>query len=185
MISLLLSLALAQPSPPTPPGGWNGPQPPRPPMESLMQVLEHRDELMQLVAEHDPQQHQRLVRLEQHDPQAFALALVRVAKQVERMRADPEALERFHALQEETARVKLLASGYAELSGAEQKRRRAEIEASATRIMEIKQAERRAHVDELRAKIEEIEADIEEREAHAKRLVDAFVDQLLTERVDL
>jgi Tfp pilus assembly protein FimV len=150
-----------------------------------MEVLDHRDELMELLEEHDPQQHQRMVRLEQLDPQAFALALVRVGKQVERLKADPAAQDRFRQLKEEEARVRALASGYAELSGADQKRRRAELEAAAERIMELKQAERRARVEELRRHIAEIEADIEARDADKKRLVDAFVDQLLTERVDL
>lgn len=185
MFVFLMGLALAQPSPPAPPGGWRGAEPPSPPAESIMEVLEHRDELMLLLEKHDPQQHARMARLEQRDPQAFALGLLRVAKQVERMRSDPAAAERFLQLQAESQRVKALVQGYHDLSGADQKRRRAEIEAAAARIMDLKQAERRARVEELRAKIVELEGDIDEREKQADKLVETFVDQLLTEKVDL
>lgn len=187
MLAMLLTFALAQPAPPAPP------RPPGPPAVApappapvdLMAVLEHRDELMALVAREDPDQAARLSRLEQHDPQAFALALVRIAHKVERLRDDPEALERHRALRAEEQRVQSLVAGFHDLSGADQKRRRAEIEAGVERIMALKQAERRARVDELRAKIEELEADIEGRDRDAKRIVSSYVEQLLTEPVDL
>jgi len=176
MIALLLAFALAQP-PGAPGHGGAG--------AHLEEVLSHRDELMQLLAEHDPHKHTRMERLERSDPQAFALALVRVARQVDRLRDDPEALKRFQELRAEEKRVRALAEGFHDLSGADQKRRRAELEAAAERIMALKQAERRSAVDELRAKIAEIEADIEQREKSKSQLVDAFVDQLLTQPVDL
>jgi len=181
MIALLLSFALAQPAPP---GGFQHVPPPDR-ADQLQEVLAHRDELMQLLAEHDPDKHRRMERLERTDPTAFALGLVRLARQVERLRNDPDALQRFQELQAEERRVRALADGYHELSGADQKRRRAELEAAAERIMVLKQAERRAAVEELRAKIEELEADIDAREKSKGQLVDAFVDQLLMERVDL
>jgi len=179
MITLLLGLALAQPAPP--PGG----PPPPARADRLEEVLAHRDELMELLADHDPDKHTRMLRLERADPQAFALALVRVARHVERLRSDPAALERFQKLRQEEERVRMLAQGFHELSGADKKRRRQELEAAAARILELKQAERRAAVEELRSKIAELEADIERREKEADELVDAFVDQVLMERVDL
>jgi cysteinyl-tRNA synthetase len=185
MVLLLLGLALAQPAPPRPPGGWRGHEPPATPMESFEAVLSHRDELMALLAENDPQQHERMLRLEERDPQAFAFGLMRVAKSAERMRNDPAAAERYRAMQDETTRLKALASDYQELSGADQKRRREELEGIAAKIMALKQAERRARVDELREKIAELEADINDREKQADQLVEQFVDQLLTERVGL
>lgn len=175
MIPLLAALAFAQPAPPPPP----------PAAAAFLDVLERRDELMALLRQHDPQQHDRMTRLEQRDPQAFALALLKVERTVDRLQDDPEAAERFRAIHEETERIKALAKGYPALTGADQRRRREELEASAKRILALKQQERRARVEELRAKIAEIEADIEARDRDADRLVDAYVEQLLAERVDL
>jgi Tfp pilus assembly protein FimV len=140
---------------------------------------------MAMLERHDPRKHARMERLETTDPQAFALGLLRVAKTFQRLQADPEAASRFQAMHEETERLEVLAAGFADLSGADQKRRRAELEASARRLMELKQAERRARVEELRSKIAELEADIEAREKEADQLVDAFVEQLLQSPVDL
>jgi signal transduction histidine kinase len=175
---LWLGLVLAQPAPPPIPG-------PPPPAHELADVLDHRDELMTLLERHDPRQHARMVRLEHTDPQAFALGLLRVAKMLERLRDDPEAAERFRQIREETERLETLARDFGQLSAADQKRRRAEMEAGARRLMELKQAERRARVEELRARIAELEADIEAREKDADKLVDTYVDQLLQAPVDL
>ncbi len=140
---------------------------------------------MAVLERHDPRKHAHMARLEVRDPQAFALGLLRVAKTVQRLQADPEAAERCQAMGEETKRLEALAAGFGELSGADQKRRRAEMEASARRLMDLKQAERRSRVDELRAKIAELEGEIGAREKEADKLVDAFVEQLLTSPVDL
>lgn len=173
---LWLGLALAQPASPIPPDAA-GP--------GLVEVLEHRDELMEVLAKHDPRRHAHMERLEHTDPQAFALGLLRLAKTVQRLQADPEAAERWKAMQQETQTLETLARGYDELSNADQKRRRGEMEAAARRLMELKQAERRARVEEMRAKIQELEADIEKREKDADKVVDRFVDQLLEAPVDL
>jgi len=150
-----------------------------------MEVLDHRDELMAHLERFDPRQYARMERLEQADPQAFALGLLRIAKMVERLEGDPEAAERFRRIREASQQLESLARGFHDLSKAEQKRRRGEMEATARRLMELKQAERRARVEELRARITELEADIDARERDADKLVEAYVDQLLDAPVDL
>ncbi len=81
-------------------------------------ALEDEEALLEIVAKHDPEQHERLLRLREVDRPAYLLALSRVAKVVERAKDDPEFRERRLSIQSKTQQVKELAREHRRLPAA-------------------------------------------------------------------
>jgi cysteinyl-tRNA synthetase len=142
-------------------------------------ALEDEEALLEIVAKHDPEQHERLLRLREVDRPAYLLALSRVAKVVERAKDDPEFRERRLSIQSKTQQVKELAREHRRLPAAEQPAARERIEQLVGELLDLKQQDRRARLDELRARLEQLQAEFDEREGDRQRRIDEHVDELL------
>ncbi len=159
----------------------------RPPHEARMveEVLAREDEILAAVAEHDPAMHARLVELKKLDHRAYVVTLVRVARRAERLRGDPRARERFEEIRTLEGEIRELARDFRQLPEEQQAARRAQMEALAPELFELKQAERRASLSELQRRIEGLSEEIEQREAQRETLIEDYLDQLTKERVGL
>ncbi|MEZ4238383.1 MAG: hypothetical protein R3F59_19975 [Myxococcota bacterium] len=174
MLTLLLTLLAARAEPPAPPDD-----------PVAAELLAREPALLQAVRDYDPAEYARILRLKEIDRAAYVAALFRVARAVDRARNDPDAAARRLAMRDKEQAIRQLARGWAALPPAEQATRRAALEAQTRELLAMKQAERRARLDELRARLEALEADIQQRDARADALVQEYVDQLLAEKVDL
>jgi hypothetical protein len=173
VIPLLLSLcgAAAQPTPP--------------PEAAVAQLMSREDELMTVIHNHDPQEHARMLRLREVDRGAYAAALFRVARVLERAAEDPAAAARWQAIREREEELRRLGRSYLALPADRRPELRARMEALAGELLELKQTERRARLEELRGRLDALNREIEAREAAREQLVREYVEQLLQERVDL
>ncbi|MEQ1508036.1 MAG: hypothetical protein ABMB14_37755 [Myxococcota bacterium] len=154
-----------------------------PPTGTLATGLMAREqELLDATRRTDPGYYEKLLRLRDTDRPAYLTALYKVAKLVDRAKTDPVFAERLRSIREHEDRLRTLAKGFSALSPADQRTRRAELEAVANELMDLKQAERRARLDELRARLADLEQEIDAREQDRKRIVDEYVDQLVEGR---
>jgi len=158
---------------------------PPPPPHVVAEVMSREAEILAGIAESDPDQHARLLQLKERDHQRYVMHLVRVARNVDRGRRDPAAAERMRAIEASTRELNELARGFDALSTQEQKARRAEMETKAAELFELKQEERRARVEEMRARIDGLSSEIDQREKDRDDIVEEYVDQLVTQPVDL
>ena len=151
----------------------------------IQRVLRRESELLQVVERYDRTMYQQLLTLRDNDREKYVAAMVRVARNVERARDDPEVMRRVVAIRSKTRQIDALVSGFSRLSEAEKRERRKEIEALAGELMDLKQEDRRARMRQMQERLDALRADIEQRDRDRKRIVEQFVDQLLQEPVDL
>ncbi|MEN0066609.1 MAG: hypothetical protein AAGA48_31035 [Myxococcota bacterium] len=129
----------------------------------------------------DPTQHQRLVRLKRRDPEQYRTVLRRIARRIERTASDPDALARAVEIRRINSEILALRDRYqATSSGDERVSLRAQMVKKALALMELKQVERRVRLQELQSKLDKLQAEVDQREANKDRLVDEYIDGLLS-----
>lgn len=153
--------------------------------EKMEKLRMHEGEILEKVQHLDPEAYERLMRLRERDEGMYWAQLGRMARMLHRASEDPESAERKEEMRDLGRRLRRLRKDYPELDKGEQKERRAEMIDVAGQLMDLKQAERRARIEEMRGKIAHMEAEIDEREQRRDELVEGFVDQMLSEPVDL
>jgi hypothetical protein len=153
--------------------------PPEVPPEFAARSARREAEMLDLVRQHDPAAYEELMRIREEDPGLYGFALQKAARTIRDARADPEAAERMRKVRELEARIDELAEGYADLSGSEKKKRRAEVEKIAGELFDLKQTARREQLEDVRAKLAELEKEIAERDANRKQVIERFVDERL------
>lgn len=151
----------------------------------LADVLRHEDELLRMVSRVDPKLHGQLLTLRETDRTAYVGALMKVARNVHRARRDPVFRERMQAMRRKTRELQEAARGFEDLSKANQRARRAELERLAGELMDLKQADRRARLEDMQTRLTTLQQEIDRREREREQIIEDFVDQLLRERVNL
>lgn len=180
LVLAVSGLAAADPGTPPPDPG------PDPVTQAQIQeVLSHEEAILAALATHAPDQHQQLLALKHSDRLSYLRELARIGRAVSRARQEPGALARALAIRGKTRELEALARDYRTLAEDRRPARRAEILRLAGEVMDLKQAERRARLAEMRARLEALQAEIDGRESQRDQIVEAYVDQLLDERVEL
>jgi len=137
--------------------------------------------LLAAVKDVDPLQYERLLRLKRRDPVAYHAVLRRIERRIARTSRDPEALARAVEMRSLNQQLLVLRDRYLTSSGDERVAIRAQMVTKALALLELKQAERRARLQELQSKLDKLQAEVDERETNKDRLVDEYVDGLLRE----
>lgn len=182
-LGLVLLLGLG-PLPPAPTAHADGPFLSEGP--TLAELLAREEELLARVRAVNPERHADLLRLKARDESAYAFALARVARMVDRAADGEAAHPELAAIRARFAELeRAYPDGLAGLPKKEQQQVRRTVTELAEQIFEIKQTERRRRLEEARAKLAELEAEISRRDAERDALIEAFVDQALRGRVDL
>ncbi len=152
---------------------------------NVAELLRRQDELLEAVGRYDPGLRDRLLGLRQTDRPAYVAALVRIARHLQRARRDPAFRARVQRMRELTSQMESLARGFPDVPERERAARRAQLEALAGELMDLKQADRRERLAALRAKLAGLQAEIERRDQDRDQIIEDFVDQLLQPPVDL
>lgn len=152
--------------------------------ESVLEHLRTREEdLLNRVRSFDPNRYDQLLSLKDRDPRAYAMALLRVARMVDRAPApqSPELREQLRQLEE----IKQGMGVVADLNAKQLKEARAKIQAIAERIFTIRQAQRREQIARLREALSDLEEDVKRRDREHDQLIERFVDEVVHGRADL
>lgn len=137
--------------------------------------------LLRAVERIDPDQHRRLQRLRDRDPELYQTMLRRIRSRLERRASDPEALERGVAIRKLNGELRRLRNEYRTASGNRRVAIRATMVDRGLALFELRQAERRARLRDLRTKLDNLQSEVDQREANKDELVDEYVDGLLAE----
>ena len=76
-------------------------------------------------------------------------------------------------------RLRELSRQHGRASGAQQETLRGQMVEVTGQLFELKQAERRARLEELSTRIQELQSEIDQREKDRKQVIDAYVEELL------
>jgi len=155
------------------------------PPHVLQEIREREDEILAWLETHDPDSHQRLLKLRERDPVAYMGHLARASRMKERIAQDPALVERHRRMRRLERQIETLSADYDTLDAKAQKARRAEVVALVAQLFELRQIERRDKLAELESKIEELRGEIQEREGHRAEIIEDYVDQLIRGPVDL
>lgn len=155
----------------------------RPDAQWVERLRAREAEILDAVHTRDPDKHARLLTLKQTDPGLYAATMWRLRH------LSPEPTPDEIELRGLQARLQGLRDAHPDgidgLPRKEQQAVRAEVAQIAERIFAIRQAQRRARLDELKASIAELEADVAARDAERDTRIQRFVDRFLTGPVDL
>lgn len=153
--------------------------------EVAAEVLRREKELLQLVRETDPRLHQRLVRLSKTNRRAYVLAMVRVARTVQRARTDPEYRRRLQAMRALSSRLEDLAVDHRAAPVRKQPAIEQEMKKVASDLMDLRQADRRERLEQMKARLQELQDEIDRRESRRQAIIDAYVRRMLERPEDL
>ncbi len=191
-ISMLtgLVLCLVGPAFAAPPGApARPPRPPRAeapaPPERMAEIQEREAELLHWLQQNDQHAYQRLTRLRDVDQRAYMMHLMRVARMMDRSEHDPELVERHRRIRTLEGEIEAIVREIRLTGNPGSKEARASVEALVEELFEERQAERRAALAAAEAKIESLRQEIELREQDRKKVIHEYVEQVLTEPVDL
>jgi len=154
--------------------------PTSPTMLEKLRAMEPK--LLAHLAEHAPDKHAQLMRLQRLDRRAYYKALARVAHAAQEMREDPEMIALRDRLEDLRARHP---DGADDLPKAEQKAVRAELQTIAEQLFDLKQAKRREKIAHLREALEHLEAEVAERDKDRKARIEGFVERAMQGPIDL
>jgi hypothetical protein len=156
-----------------------------PVLDALDALRARESELLAVVAARDPEKHAALLRLRDTDRRAYWMRLGMVARMLDGDLPPPPP----PALRAAMAELEALRARYPDgtdgLSTADARALRAELTALATRIFDLKQAERRDRIARLREALAALEADVAARDKDRKARIEAWVDQFLSGPPDL
>jgi replicative DNA helicase len=158
---------------------------PQAPPHVIDNIRAREAEILAWVERNDPDSFRRLNRLKHEDPRGYLGQLVRTARLMERAEDDPEVVARHKKIRKLERQFRELVVEHKALDAKEQKARVAELEALAGELFELRQAERRAQLEELEVRIEELGQEIEERDEDRRRIIEAFVAQQTRGEVEL
>ena len=189
-LCLLPTLAMAgppglAPDAPPPPRAPGVPAAPHAPPHVIDEIREREPEILAWVQKNDPDSYRRLNRLKHEDARLYLGQLVRVARMMERSERDPEVVARHKEMRQVERQFREAALEFKDLEAKEQKAMKAELESLAGVLFELRQAERRAHLEQLEHRIEELGVEIEERAQDRKRIIEEFVEQQTRGQVEL
>ena len=145
----------------------------------------HEDELLAMVEGHNPTAHQNLLHLRANRPEAYRMELTKIARLVKAAESDPALLERTSRMKELRDELAGQVQGFHELNPGDQKARRATMKPLVEELFELRQEERQVKLEELQEKIAELEQEIDQRNRDRGDIVDEFIEQMVTERIEL
>jgi len=142
------------------------------------QFDEQEEKLLEMVKESNPEAYQRLLRLKERDEQAYVRQLFQIALRGQRMKIKPETSERFIVIQSLEVELLAMAARLAGETEAEQPKTRAAMTEVAGKLLDAKQADRRARVEDLNKKIAKIQEEIKVRDEERDARIEEYIDQL-------
>jgi hypothetical protein len=138
------------------------------------------DQILQAVRTESPEQYRKLVALKSSDPERYDRALRRAGEVVALREADPTAKAREEEMRSLHQQIRDLAAGASALDAKALAARRAQIEPLASRLFDLRVAERRAMMDLADGTRDDRRDRLDEKVKDKNAIVDRKIDEMLS-----
>lgn len=179
LLLALPTLAMAEPPPPdgAPPAQVDGPPPPSDASPG------DGDKILDQVKEKYPEKWEYLMKLRRENPGKFHHSVRQLRRKMMRGLDDPEVRKRMKEMKALQKSFKAQVEAYEAATGKAQDKVRKTLIELASKMFDARQAHRKRRLESAKKHMVELEDEIEERDKKRKELIDRFVEEATTDKL--